>query len=343
MTRADAVWVDGSHGEGGGQILRSALALSMVTGRPLVIDKIRSRRKKPGLLRQHLTAVRAAAQICTARVQGAELASQRLVFEPGPVRAGCYHFRVGSAGSAVLVLQAVLPALLRLEARTEIAVEGGTHCPMAPPYEFLERSFLPLVARLGPVLTARLDGHGFYPAGGGRLVVEVTGCATLTPFSLLDGGEVQGRRALSVVSNLPERVGQRELNAVQAELGWTDRELELSRVDSPGPGNALMLSVARREVTEVFSAFGASGVRAEKVAANAIAQLRRHLGAEVPVGPYLADQLLLPLALAGRGAILTHTPTRHTLSNIEVIRRFVEVPISVAGVGERQATIRFAC
>jgi RNA 3'-terminal phosphate cyclase (ATP) len=163
---ADMLTIDGSQSEGGGQVLRSSLALSLVTGRPFAIENIRAGRKKPGLLRQHLTAVLAAAEVSAAEVEGAALASRRLLFRPGRVRAGDYAFRVGTAGSATLVLQTVLPALLLAEGESTLTLEGGTHNPMAPPVDFLENAYLPLVNRLGPRVKVQLVRPGFYPAGG---------------------------------------------------------------------------------------------------------------------------------------------------------------------------------
>ena len=165
--------INGSQGEGGGQILRTALAMSLVTGKPFRIVRIRAGRKKPGLLRQHLTAVQAAAQIGQATVEGAAIGSQELTFTPGEIRPGEYRFAVGTAGSATLVLQAVLPALLTAPGLSVLTLEGGTHNPFAPPFDFLHRSYLPLVNRMGPTVEARLERPGFYPAGGGKFVVTV--------------------------------------------------------------------------------------------------------------------------------------------------------------------------
>jgi RNA 3'-terminal phosphate cyclase (ATP) len=165
--------LDGSVGEGGGQILRTSLALSMCTGQPVTLNNIRAKRAKPGLMRQHLTCVDAAREVSGAQVQGAELGSQSLAFEPGRVRAGDYRFNVGTAGSCTLVLQTVWPALLLAGERSTLTLQGGTHNPMAPPFHFLERSFAPLVRRLGAGVSLTLRRHGFYPAGGGEMQATV--------------------------------------------------------------------------------------------------------------------------------------------------------------------------
>src|SRR5258705_2280598 len=193
--------IDGSFGEGGGQILRTALALSLVTGKPFRIENIRAGRKNPGLLRQHLTAVNAATEISRSEVMGAAIGSRELTFAPGSVVAGTYAFAVGTAGSTTLVLQTVLPALLVASGTSKVILEGGTHNPFAPPFDFLEKTFLPLVNRMGPQVTAELERPGFYPAGGGRMNVTVEPADALRELALPARGEVRARRAKAVVAN----------------------------------------------------------------------------------------------------------------------------------------------
>jgi RNA 3'-terminal phosphate cyclase (ATP) len=217
---AGIITIDGSQGEGGGQVLRSSLALSLVTGRPLVIEKIRAGRKKPGLLRQHLTAVSAAAEVCAVEVDGAALGSQRLVFRPGHVRSGNYAFRVGTAGSATLVLQTVLPALLLAQGESNLILEGGTHNPFAPPVNFLEKAYLPLLNRLGPRVEVRLVRPGFYPAGGGQFTVRVQPTKHLGPLELVNRGQIVARRVRAMVANLPRHIAERECQTIAQETGW---------------------------------------------------------------------------------------------------------------------------
>src|SRR2546428_9297761 len=159
------ITIDGSFGEGGGQILRTALSLSLATGTPFRIENIRAGRKKAGLLRQHLTAVLAAAEIGAAEIEGATLGSTMLTFTPKSVRAGEYRFAVGTAGSGTLVFQTILPALLRASAATRVTIEGGTHNSAAPPFDFLDRTFLPLIRKMGATVSLKLERYGFYPAG----------------------------------------------------------------------------------------------------------------------------------------------------------------------------------
>ncbi len=197
------ITIDGSQGEGGGQILRSAVGLAAVVGKAVQIDKIRAGRSKPGLMRQHLTAMKAAAEICEGALTGAELGSTALTFEPQQVVPGKYKFSIGTAGSATLVLQTILPALLTASGPSEIVLEGGTHNQWAPPFDFLQRAYLPIVNRMGPQVDATLERHGFYPAAGGRMVVNVTPANSLKGYDLLERGKTIGKTAKVLISNLP--------------------------------------------------------------------------------------------------------------------------------------------
>lgn len=245
--------LDGSAGEGGGQVLRSALALSLVTGRPFHLANVRARRARPGLLRQHLTAVKAAAEVGGASVAGAELGSRDLTFAPGKVRAGDYRFSVGTAGSATLVLQAILPALALAGGRSTVVVEGGTHNPLAPPLEFLARAYLPLVARMGPRASATLEQAGFYPAGGGRVRLEIEPAAAFGRLELLERGAIRSRRATALVAQLDRSIGERELEVVRKRLGWEPAWGRVEQVArAVGPGNAIVLEVECEQLTEVF-------------------------------------------------------------------------------------------
>jgi RNA 3'-terminal phosphate cyclase (ATP) len=323
--------IDGSRGEGGGQIFRTSLALSLVSGRPFRIERIRAGRAKPGLMRQHLTALQAAATVGEADVEGAAIGAQEVVFRPKHVRAGTYHFAVGTAGSAGLVLQTILLPLVMARASSSLTLEGGTHNPHAPPFDFLAGAFLPLLRRMGAGVEATLERAGFYPAGGGRMRVELVAAPGLAPLQLAGRGEPRRRRARALVSRLARQIGDRELAVVRARLGWSDDELEVVVLGEgmAGPGNVLLLEIETTHVTEVFTGFGEVGVRAEAVAEHAVQEARRYLAADVPVGPYLADQLLLPLALAGGGTFRTVPLTRHASTNVEVIHQFLGTSIDV--------------
>ncbi len=305
--------IDGSFGEGGGQILRSALALSLVTGRPFRLDNIRARRKKPGLMAQHLTAVRAAAAIGGAGVEGAALGSRSLTFRPGPVTPGQYEFSVGTAGSATLVLQAVLPALMTASGPSRLTLSGGTHNPHAPPYDYLHDVFVPLVNRLGARISMRLERPGFFPAGGGRFSVDVEPPIRWQPLHLLVSDEPARVSAKALVARLPVHIAERELAVVAREFSLGKHDLAIEEFkNSAGPGNAIMIRIDRGEATEMFTGFGQRGVPAENVAGAAVAEAKAFLAAGMPVGPHLADQLLIPLALAGGGSFDTTELTPHT-------------------------------
>jgi len=322
------ITIDGSQGEGGGQILRTSLALSLVTGTGFRMDRIRARRQKPGLLKQHLTAVEAAKTVGCAEVEGAALSSQTLEFRPGPVTPGNYRFAVGTAGSATLVLQTVLPALLTSSGHSSLTLEGGTHNPTAPPFDFLARCFMPLIHRMGPSVELELRRHGFFPAGGGRFHARIEPAKKLSRVDLLERGSVRSRQAQILVSKLPEHVGQRELAVVRDGLKWRAEECGVEAVQHPvGPGNAVVLAIEAEHVTEVFTGFGERGRPAEEVARSAVEAARAWLEAGVPVDEHLADQLLIPLALAGGGSFRTTRPSLHTTTNAQVIQRFLPVAI----------------
>lgn len=324
------IQLDGSLGEGGGQILRTALSLSMVTEQPFRIEKIRAGREKPGLLRQHLTAVNAAAEICGATVEGAAISSRELTFSPGPVKAGQYTFTVGSAGSTTLVLQTVLPALMIAKEPSSLTLEGGTHNPHAPPLDFLEKAFVPLVNRMGPKIHLNLERAGFYPAGGGRFFAEIQPAAKLSPLHLSARGVIRKQLAKAVVAALPGDIAKRELAQIEKKLGWTGEQLQIRQLPQEwGPGNLLTLEIESENVTEVFTSFGMKGVSAEAVAEQAFREARRYLACDAPVGPHLADQLLLPIALAGGGSFVTYEPTEHTRTNVQVIQRFLPIRFEV--------------
>jgi RNA 3'-terminal phosphate cyclase (ATP) len=336
------ILIDGSLGEGGGQILRSALALSMVTGKPFRIEKIRAHRAKPGLLRQHLTAVTAAAEISGADVEGAAIGSARLTFTPGRIRPGSYAFAIGTAGSTTLVLQAVLPALLTADGPSSLILEGGTHNTMAPPVDFLREAFLPLIGRMGPRVEARLERAGFYPAGGGKITVRIEPAARLAPLALTDRGAILSRRAVATVAGLSRRIAERELAVVGRKLNWAPESFAVSELPADqGPGNVLILEIASENVTEVFTGFGERGVTSEAVAERAVAEAREYLAAGVPVGRHLADQLMLPMALAGEGSFVTLPLTRHATTNLEIIRAFLDIDVATRQLTDLRHLVQF--
>ena len=330
------IHIDGSTGEGGGQILRTSLSLAMITGQPVRIEHIRARRPKPGLMRQHLACVLAAQAVSGAQVSGAELGSQTLVFEPGALRPGEHAFAIGSAGSCLLVLQTVLPALMLAPAPSQLKLSGGTHNPLAPNFHFIERAFLPQLARLGVKVEATLRRHGFYPAGGGEMLATIEPAAGgLRPFDLLERGAVGEPFAESLVAAVPRRVAERELSLLKGALGWSDEQLRVPNVrQNEGPGNALIATLVHEHVTEVFTSFGAKSVSSEQVASRLLRQMKAYEASTAAVGPHLADQLALPWALtvhqSGQAAAYSCSEiTEHTRTNLEVIQRFLPVRAEV--------------
>jgi RNA 3'-terminal phosphate cyclase (ATP) len=258
------------------------------------------------------------------------------VFRPKRLRPGNYRFAVGTAGSAGLVLQTILLPLVIARAPSSVTLEGGTHNPAAPPFEFLAEALLPLLRRMGADVDARLERAGFYPAGGGRMTIDVTDRGSLSSLHLVQRGRTLRRRARALVSRLSRQIADRELAVIRSRLGWEDDELEVVLLSEgmAGPGNVVLLSIESEHVVEVFTGFGEIGVRAEAVAERVAQEARRYLAADVPVGPHLADQLLLPMALAGGGAFRTVPLSRHANTNLEVIGQFLGTSIDVTPVGD---------
>lgn len=314
--------IDGSEGEGGGQVLRNAAALSLVTGRPFRITNIRGKRDKPGLMRQHMTALEAACAVGGATCDGLAIGSSDISFHPGKVRAGDYHFAVGTAGSATLVLQTVLMPLLYADGPSHLVLEGGTHNMAAPPFEFIERSFLPIINRMGPKVSARLKRHGFFPRGGGRIEVDIEP-APLQRIECVDRGALVSTAGEIRFAALPFVIAERERKAANKVLEWGEGAINFRQLpESEGPGNILMLEAAYTHVTEVSSGFGKLGVSAESLAKNAARRLKGYMESDAFAGPYLADQLLLPFALAGGGSFTSVKPSQHARTAADIIAMF---------------------
>jgi RNA 3'-terminal phosphate cyclase (ATP) len=278
------------------------------------------------LLRQHLTAVLAAAEVGGAEVEGATLGSSALTFSPGKVRPGEYRFTIGTAGSGTLVFQTILPALMLASKPSSVTIEGGTHNSAAPPFDFLARTFLPLLERMGPKVRLRFERYGFYPAGGGRFCAEIEPCTALGPLSLGERGEIVSQRILAVVANLPGHIAAREIETAARLLNWSK---DVGKIDqtrnSAGPGNIVMIEIGTSEVTEIFSAFGQKGVNAETVASGAAREAGEYLASQAVAGEHLTDQLLLPLALSGAGSFTAQKINMHARTNMAVISEFLPV------------------
>jgi RNA 3'-terminal phosphate cyclase (ATP) len=328
--------LDGSAGEGGGQILRSALTLSMVTGQPFRITQIRAGRTKPGLLRQHLVAVLAAAKISNAAISGAELGSTSLTFSPGPISPGDYEFAIGSAGSCTLVLQTLIPALLFGAGKSTVRISGGTHNSMAPPAQFLQRAYAPLLARMGARVDIDLQRFGFYPAGGGVVVATIEPCAGLLPLELIERGERVGGYAECFFAGISSGIARRELEHIASGMGWAEDQLLARGLPADqGPGNALLLTLEYEHATEVFTGFGEKMMKAELVADKALQEARRFIASGAAVSEHLADQLMLPCALAGSSCFTADRVSLHAKTNADVIARFLPVRFNFESEGTR--------
>lgn len=320
--------------DGGGQLLRTALALSLRHGKAFSMRNIRMRRERPGLLRQHLTAVQAATAIGAADVSGADPGSQSIHFVPGKVTAGDYQFSTGTAASTTLVLQTLLPALWACDAPSSLRLEGGTHNPMAPCADFISSSYLPSLRHVGVSVHTELQRHGFYPAGGGVL------CAAIEPSSVRAGAVLDERGALlgldaeAIVSALSASIGKRELAIIGQALGLDESALHLHGIRTPvGPGNALVIRARFEHHTAVFTGHGQRGVTAEAVARRLVGQVRRYLASAAFADDYLADQLLLPMAMAGGGVFTCTGISDHMISNARLIEAFLPVAIVWAQEG----------
>lgn len=337
-------WVelDGSRGEGGGQILRTALAMSAVTGKALRVENIRAGRAKPGLKRQHLAAVRAVAEVCGAKTEGAELGSGSLSFVPGAPRGGARRFDVGSAGSAILVAQAVLPALLAADGASDVTITGGTHVPYAPTWEFFAESFLPQVRAMGARVEAELEAVGFAPAGGGRirLRTEPFRAGDWRGFALGEAGELRRAGASAVVSGIPRDIAEAEVRILAEKFPELPLEIDVREVESPGPGNAAWVTLEHGRVTALFCEIGAFDLPRKVVAHRVMNAVRKYLKAGAPVEAHLADQLVAPMAaLGGEGWFAKGKDTRHEVTNWDVVRAF-GAEVDVAREEGERAVVR---
>lgn len=321
--------LDGCHGEGGGQILRTALALSVITGTPFTLNHIRAGRAKPGLMRQHLACVHAAQAISDADVIGDELNSQTLHFHPQTLRGGDYTFDIGSAGSTTLVLQTVLPALLCAGVDSNVSIKGGTHSPFAPTADFLIDAFVPAIADMG--LRAQLDcpQAGFYPLGGGTLNAHIKPRnAIKEPFERCERGNLHNAYITVGVLNLERSIAERILKSVRKHLDNIEATYKIVHFKGIGQGIVASATVDSEHHREAFTVLGDPRVRAENVGKRLAGQIKRYLQQRACIDEYLTDQLLLPLALTGGGQFSTRFISEHTRTQINTISQFLLCHIS---------------
>ena len=324
------ITIDGSEGEGGGQVLRYAAALSLITGEPFTIQNIRGGREKPGMMRQHVTSIEAAAAIGSAEVSGLAVGSQEITFRPGSVTPGKYHFAVGTAGATGLVLQTILVPLMLADAPSRVVIGGGTHTMAAPPFEFLALTLLPVLAKMGPKVSATMERHGFYPRGGGRIVIDFDP-APLRPIECIERGQLKSQKAEALVAGVPFDIADRELKAVQKVLvDWPEDAFAPRQLPADqGPGNALLIAAEFENVTEVMSGFGKIGVPAERIGKTTAKRAAGYIASGAFAGPYLQDQLLLPMAIARGAAFTTVKLSRHTRTAMDIIKLFMDTRFRV--------------
>jgi RNA 3'-terminal phosphate cyclase (ATP) len=336
------ITIDGARGEGGGQVLRTALALAAITGQPVRLDNIRAGRKNPGLAPQHLTGVRALAALCQADVRGDALRSTSIEFHPqAAIHAGDYSVDVaeatsgGSAGAVTLVLQAMLVPLALAGGESRVILRGGTHVPWSPPFHYLSEVFLPMVAPMGVRADVRLDTWGFYPAGGGQVSADIHGQAgPLTAQDWTVRGDVTRVWGLAVAASLPAHIAQRMAGRAANLLQEAGLRPALTpvRERAASPGATTLLFAAYENSFAGFSALGEKGKPSEQVATEAALDLLAQHRSGQAVDMHLADQLLLPMALAaGTSRFTTCRVTQHLLTNAEIIRHFISAEIIVDG------------
>lgn len=336
--------LDGSHGEGGGQILRSALTLSLLTGKAFRLRKVRANRKpRPGLQPQHLMCVRAAARIGGATTRGDSVGSSDLTFEPGPVRPGKYQFAIGTAGATSLVLHTVYLPLALAGEPSEVTVEGGTHNEHAPCYHFLETTWRAYLKRLGLGVSMSMTRPGFYPRGGGQIFAHIQPAPGIRPLQLAGPTKIESAAVVSAVAGLPEHVANRQARRATVRLRDAGLDPEVTHEEWPGgPGSVLIITLAG-PVPTLFFGLGAKGKPAEVVADEGADEALAHLRAAMPVDPHSADQLLLPLALAdGASEYHVSAVTRHLTTNAWVIKHFLDREIEIAGAEGSPGVVRVA-
>jgi RNA 3'-terminal phosphate cyclase (ATP) len=337
------IQIDGSLGEGGGQILRSALTLALVTGKAIEIKNIRARRPKPGLMPQHLKAVEAAAAVGGARVEGAHLESLSLLFEPTGIRSGEFQFDVGTAGSTPLVLHTIFLPLSFAQTASSVTFIGGTHVPWSPCFHYLDLHWLTYMKQIGFDARLELELAGFYPMGGGRIRADIHPAEKLSPLHLSERGALKAIRGISAVANLDQSVAERQEQQALKRLKGLSADIEIDVVQMPSQfRNTMLLLIAKFENSQCcFFGLGERGKRAERVADEAVDQLRQFLASDGAIDHHLADQLMLPLAFVpGVSELRPDRITQHLITNAEVIRMFLPVNIEVCGELDHSGSLR---
>jgi RNA 3'-phosphate cyclase len=343
---AGMIELDGSEGEGGGQILRSALALAILTGRPFKLINIRANRSKPGLQPQHLMCVRAADTISNGNYKGGSVGSAVLYFEPGPVKPGKYTFSIGTAGATSLVLHTIyLPLALRCDQPSEIIIAGGTHNQHAPCYHFLETTWAAYMRRLGITIELEMIRPGFYPRGGGEIRAIIHPASRMNGLTLTSCPELTTAGGFSAYAGLPESVGRKQARRLSARLKsqGVESHIPMEEWEAANPGTVAAIIFRQAPVPPLFFGLGERGKPAEAVADEAADEAIAFRATKCPVDPHSADQLLLPLAFSQDASeFRTSEITRHLTTNIETVRKFVDRTIEVDGEEREPGTVRVA-
>lgn len=326
--------IDGSVGEGGGQIFRTSLTLSLLTKKPLRIHNIRSKRASPGLKQQHLTALKAAAEISNAQVEGDFPGSQEVLFVPGEIKPGKYSFKIPTAGSTALVLQTIFMPLSVASRTSHVSINGGTHVPWSPPYHYLEWQWLPWMERIGYPGKIELHQCGYYPAGGGRLSCAISPAESIKPVQVTGRGKLIQIRGISAASNLPRDIPNRQRLRFVSRLGssYPLNDIRSAVLSGQGKGTFLTVLLEFEKTTACFSSLGEKAKRAEKVADELVKKVEEYMSGPGCVDAYLPDQLLIPLSFAnGQSSIQTPKITLHLMTNAEIIEQFLPVRFSIEG------------
>jgi RNA 3'-terminal phosphate cyclase (ATP) len=334
--------IDGAIGEGGGQVLRSCLSLSLTTGHQFNISNIRARRKKPGLRPQHLAAVQIAARIGNARVEGANLNSTNLSFYPQSILSGKYKVDIGTAGSTALVLQTIFMPLSFTDHSSSITISGGTHSPLAPSFDFLSRHWMYYLKELGFQFDLDIEQAGFYPQGGGRIRAKIRPVKAISALSISQRGELKQIRGLSAVANLNRKIAERQREQVIRRLGsrYPLNDIRILQLPSKYKGTTICLICEFEHTQCCYFSLGALGKPAERVADEVCEKIEQFISSEATIDEYLADQLLLPLTFANeRSAFSTARITSHLLTNAEILEIFLPAEISILGKKGEPGTI----
>jgi RNA 3'-terminal phosphate cyclase (ATP) len=328
----DTIKIDGSFGEGGGQILRTALSLSCITGLSFELSNIRKGRKKPGLMPQHITCVNAVSEISNSRVSGGEIGSTNLIFVPQKINPGKYVFDIQTAGSISLVAQTLLPPLLFADSPSRITIKGGTHVPFSPTYHYISEVFIPMLHEIGIKVEPCLSKYGFYPKGGGETVFRVFPAGKIKGINHISKGVLLSVHGYSVVSRLPISIAERQKNAVLQKIHPLSADLQILDVSSPGAGTFVFLKSEYENTLSGFSSLGKRGKSAESVGVEASEEFIDFHYSPSFLDPHLSNQIVIYLSLSMENSIFTTSRiTQHLLTNLWVIEKFLNVEYQIEG------------